>query len=264
MADLGSLGKACGSAARLGVLVAFPFVIGSTRTPPLASTEESPTTRDDSTARSSPGPGVADDLDPRVRELDDAVSEIGREARRFHGGVLSACTRIATDLAGPQRRWLALATGTVSSAARTGACDVAASLLLDALANAERADAPVALVTVPGVCRSKGVDSCDPSRVRVHADEGATPDIPALVRTVQGSLPALVDATGDRGRLLLGAARRAATRLEVFAREAGPLNAPSRSALARAALKLKMASGAVRDAVDASASLTNRTLGNPD
>lgn len=135
-----------------------------------------------------PGSDVSPTLNvhPKVRAFMQAASDFVMNANEIKGAVMTACTKVATDLGAPDT-WSAIKdeNRAITNPDRTGACDAAGSRVEQALIDAEKVDAHVAIAVSRGECHldfdeQKKCDeecaanaSCDPGTIETRCDPEA-------------------------------------------------------------------------------------------
>lgn len=125
-------------------------------------------------------------VNPKVRAFMQAASDFVGDANQIKSAVMTACTKIATDL-GAQDTWSAIddPDKAISNENGTGACDAAGSRVEQALVDAEKVNAHVALAMSRGECHldfdeQKRCDAqcaahatCDSGTVETRCDPAA-------------------------------------------------------------------------------------------
>src|SRR4029079_19248431 len=120
---------------------------------------------------------------PKVRAFMQAASDFVLNANEIKAAVMTACTRVATDLGAPDT-WSAIQdeNKAITNPDRTGACDAAGSRVEQALIDAEKGNAHVAIAVSRGECHldsdeQKRCDaecatheSCDSGTVETRCD----------------------------------------------------------------------------------------------
>lgn len=122
----------------------------------------------------------------KVRAFMQAASDFGKNADEIKASVMTACTKIATDL-GATDTWSAIKDpgDAITNSNRTGACDAAGSRAEQILIDAGKVNAHVAIAVSKGECHldfeeQKQCDaqcalheSCDPGTVETRCEPGA-------------------------------------------------------------------------------------------
>jgi hypothetical protein len=122
----------------------------------------------------------------KVRAFMQAASDFAKNADDIKAAVMTACVNIATDLGAPDT-WSAIADDdkAISNSDRTGACDAAGSRVEQALIDAEKVNARVALLVSEGECHldfeeQKRCDAecalratCDPGSIETRCEPSA-------------------------------------------------------------------------------------------
>lgn len=120
---------------------------------------------------------------PKVRAFMRAASDFVLNADEIKVAVMTACTKVATDLGAPDT-WQSIADKdeAITNADGTGACDAAGARIEQALIDAEKVNAHVAVAVSKGECRldfeeQKKCDaecalnaSCDPGTLEARCD----------------------------------------------------------------------------------------------
>jgi hypothetical protein len=134
-----------------------------------------------------PGEPIGDDLEvsETVRDFMQASSDLSGIGQTMGDEVLAACEGIALDL-GAEDTWSDLGSidQSISNKDGTGACDVATARVLDAVAEARKVNASVALSVTRGECRCdfdaqaecdakcSAEASCDPGTIETRCEPG--------------------------------------------------------------------------------------------
>jgi modification target Cys-rich repeat protein len=122
----------------------------------------------------------------KVRAFMQAASDFGKNANEIKSSVMTACTKIATDLGAPDT-WSAIddPNDAITNAERTGACDAAGGRIEQVLIDAGKVNARVAIVVSRGECHldfemQKRCDaecalraSCDPGTIETRCEPAA-------------------------------------------------------------------------------------------
>jgi hypothetical protein len=123
---------------------------------------------------------------PKVRVFMQAASDFANDAKDIKGSVMVACTQIATDL-GATDTWSSIQDPdkAITNRDGTGACDAASGRIEQALIDAEKVNAKVAIAVSRGECHldfeeQKRCDaqcalheSCDSGSVETRCEPGA-------------------------------------------------------------------------------------------
>jgi hypothetical protein len=123
---------------------------------------------------------------PKVRAFMQAASDFVSNADEIKVAVMTACTKVATDLGAPET-WQSIADKdkAITNADRTGACDAAGSRIERVLIDAEKVNAHVAVAVSNGECHldfeeQKKCDaecalsaSCNPGTIETRCDSEA-------------------------------------------------------------------------------------------
>jgi hypothetical protein len=122
----------------------------------------------------------------KVRAFMQAASDFGKNANAIKSSVMTACTKIATDLGAPDT-WSAIKDpdDAITNADRTGACDAAGARAEQIMIDAGKVNARVAIAVSKGECHcdfeeQKRCDaecalheSCDPGTIETRCEPGA-------------------------------------------------------------------------------------------
>jgi len=125
-------------------------------------------------------------VNPKVKAFMQAASDFANDANQIKAAVMTACTKVATDLGAPDT-WSAIqdADQAISNRNGTGACDAAGSQIEQRLIDAQKVDAHIALAVSRGECHldfdeQKQCDaqcalheSCDPGTVETRCEPGS-------------------------------------------------------------------------------------------
>jgi hypothetical protein len=105
---------------------------------------------------------------------------------------------------------------------------------------------------------------CDPPVIRIFADINATPDIKAVVDTLQANLPPLFQAANDKGKLVLDAAGRLGDTGKSLGSRITDLDGKSLACLGQASTAVGDTIGSIDVAVSASVHVTVTTTNHTE
>ena len=110
-------------------------------------------------------------------------------------------------------------------------------------------------------CSAKVAENatCDPTTVRIFANVSATPDVKALVDTLEANLPDLLNVANDKGKLLLNAARRLGESGDSLESRIVELDGKSLACLGKASTAVGQTIGSVDVSVNAAFDVTVKT-----
>lgn len=148
-------------------------------------------------------------VNPKVLHFMQAASDFSKNTEAIKSDVLSACSKIATDL-GARDTWSAFTDtdDAITNDRHTGACDAAGSRIEDALVAAGTVNAHVALTVSRGECH---LDFAEQAQCDAECAANATCDSGSVeTRCDPGSLSVVCNGSCDVGASCIGTADVAA------------------------------------------------------